>query len=200
MSEPPEFPYNATSDATQMVAPYTPDADYITGPDLETPMRLVRELDAETKAGNFDFSDRQHRGQYREALTALVEVVDRRMRALGWIGSRLEAEKIAAADRAWQENAERNPAPNCPGCGGRTTRIRRLGADHDVFTCVFCDTPETEEGLTDFPDPPDTCPGCSRPLPGPGVDCCPDCGEALGLGAKVADAVGEHKEEIGGRP
>ena len=40
--------------------------------------------------------------------------------------------------------------------------------------------------------PPDTCPACSRPLPGPGVDRCPDCGEALGFGAKITDAVGEE--------
>lgn len=144
VSESHEIPYAVPAPARKAgkVAPYAPDADVITGPDLETPMRLIRELDAEMIAGRFDPSDRHCRGQYRAALVALVEVADRRMRALGHIACRLEAERIDAADLLWQENALRNPAPSCPGCGAVTTRIRRRGADHDVFTCAFCDSPE----------------------------------------------------------
>jgi len=41
-------------------------------------------------------------------------------------------------------------------------------------------------------DPPDDCPGCARPMPGLGVERCPDCGEALGFGARISDA-GEEK-------
>lgn len=42
--------------------------------------------------------------------------------------------------------------------------------------------------------PASTCPFCSRPLPGPGVERCQGCGGALGVGAKVVDAVGEEKK------
>lgn len=118
------------------------DTDCVTAPDLEIPFRIIRELDAEMIAGRFDLSDRQCRGQYRSALVALAQAVERRRSALGWVGSRLEAEKIDVADLEWKALADTKGWTSCPGCGNRMTRIRRRGADHDVFTCAFCDSGE----------------------------------------------------------